>query len=758
MTNVTTLGMPASLRPVVSDKLKELDELAKAQDGAAMLSLAGAASDLLNQFPTGGVAPLSYKRDIRAQLTSRIDQAVKMLVPLSVGSAVHSLGTIWAVCGKASEVDQEARDIAGSLVEIIGDEVLERIAQGDSSAVAQVPTIAILIQKTLGALLTPISATARRSGARDLLAESAPGQTAPALQTIANVERLSKIKVAGHVLGQVADVTQDTSYQTITELVTEPMLSNMHREIVGGVASSSSLASPQVLAGTAPVAMVLLPPDVTLDQSIQYEVQITLLYANPLAGGDMDLLCLDESKREYWDSSLVNLSVNNMGDLMQESIRTNVVTYTKRRCSVLGNALVFNLRKRGQGTHVSTVRSATPIRLRLPFDPLLRNEGRLAVQDKKSGDRTSASCLYWDTVTNKWSNQGIGHVKVYMGNRLNGSGAYVECTSHHLSTFSVAEVPADCRGTPFGIVAMDECGVCGGDNTQCSGCDGAPNSGRTRDCSGHGRCAADKCACDAFYHGIMCQVYCDSALNCSGHGVCTVDYEGLSMATTSYCACEAGYAYPSPTDYKGKLPVPTCVFVPEEKYVMPPELFYGLTVGAPGFLVCLSCCLFWCCISRAQAKKVKSIQEDLDRFMLSYDEVNKIDPNDVEADLCMPFGPANFNTQPDRGDEKPLNITLLDFNRIKEVVDVHENPEDDGPELVHSSHLPQYGVLHESDSDEDDTPERDEDVRAERMRRIRGMRQTVAKSAASGPRANTRSLFNVPDVPSGSPDDVEVAV
>jgi len=757
----TTLSMPVSLRPAVFTKLEELNELAKMQDGVGMLSLAGVVSDLLNQFPTGGVAPLLYKQGVRSQLTSRIDQAVKMLVPMSVGTAIHSLGSIWAVCGKASEVDPAARDIASSLLEMIGIRVLNLIGEGDTSAVVQVPTISILIQKTLGALLTPVSATGRRSGAQDLLAESTPVKPMSALQTIASVERLSRINVAGHVLGQAADVTQDASYQTVTQVVTEAMLSNIQRQLVGSLASSSSLASPQVVAGSAPVAAVVLPADVTLDARMQYEVQTSLLYANPLAGAEMQLLCPDETQMEYWDSSPVNVSVNNMGELMQESMRTNVVTYIKRRCSVLGNAVIVNLRKRGQSTHVSTLGSATPISFRLPFDPLLRNEGRLGVQDKKSGHRTTASCLYWDSVTDKWSNQGIEHAGLYMGNSRNASGAYVECTSNHLSTFAVSEVPADCKGTPFGTVGMDDCGVCGGDNSQCSGCDGAPNSGRTKDCSGHGRCAGDKCSCSAFYHGVICQVYCDSALNCSGHGVCTVDYEGLSMATTSYCACESSYAYPSSLDFKGKVPVPTCVMVPEETYVMPQELLYGLTVGAPCFLVCCSCCLFWFCISRTQAKKVKSMQEDLDRFMVSHDEANKMDLDQVEADLCMPFGPTNFKTQPNRGDEMPLYITMGELQHIKEVSRVCDNPEGEDRALVHSSNMPGKGFLHESDSDEDDVPERDGDLRAERMRRIRNMRMSVSKSAAAGPQGRRSALYIVPHLPSSGSwddDDIEVPV
>ena len=47
----------------------------------------------------------------------------------------------------------------------------------------------------------------------------------------------------------------------------------------------------------------------------------------------------------------------------------------------------------------------------------------------------------------------------------------------------------------------DHCTVCGGDNTTCSGCDGVPNSGRNRLCSGHGQCGSTACSCSERWFG-----------------------------------------------------------------------------------------------------------------------------------------------------------------------------------------------------------------------------------------------------------------
>ena len=737
--------MPDSLPSVVNPQISQVEDLVMAGSGGRVLALAGTCADMLNQYTRGGDELLEFKISVRGQLTEDINRAVQLLLPLSVGDSMHALGAIWSVCRQSSELGTPSRIIASNLVSMISDEVLDRLSKGDSAAVVQAPTIARLMQKILGSLLAPPAASGRRSDTRRNL------DVSTALQTIDNVERLSRIRAAGQVLGYPEDVAQDTSYLSITKLVSEDMLSSMNRHLSGSAAEASSLISPQVAAGNVPEVSIWFPRNVALDQATLYEVQTSLLYGNPLSGGQMEegFDCLDETQRTSWSSTPVDVPKNNMGEVMQQSVRTNVASYNERVCSVLGNALIVNVRKRGQASHVTHLArrragSTSLIRLRLPFDPFLRNEGRTNLQDRKSGKRTTVSCVYWDALNGRWSPEGLQRVAFHMGSPVNGSGAYVECTSDHLSIFAVSEVPADCQGTPFGIVQMDECGVCGGDNSLCSGCDGVPNSGRTKDCSGHGRCAGDKCSCDPMYYGVLCQVFCDSAVNCSGHGQCAVEYDDMNVKTKSYCACEASYAYPYPDDVAGYLPMPTCVLVPEEKYVMPVALFYGLTVGAPVFLVCCSCCLFWCCISRTQAKKVKTMQEDLERYMVSHEFANKLDAHEVEVDLCMPLGPTNFDAPPNRGDEEALQVSLADRKRIQAATGTAS--EDDNSEaLVHSVNRPNKGLFDDSDSEEEDAMKHEaEDDRANRIRMIRAMRQTVARAAAAGPTAN------------GS--DVEVAV
>jgi len=116
------------------------------------------------------------------------------------------------------------------------------------------------------------------------------------------------------------------------------------------------------------------------------------------------------------------------------------------------------------------------------------------------------------------------------------------------SHFAVSEVLADCEDEPLGPSINDQCGVCGGDDGTCSGCDGIPGTGRFKNCSGHGRCIPNEpnCQCEAFYYDIMCATFCSEATTCSGHGVC-------DFSTGKSCFCNTGWGtngdqptYPGP--------------------------------------------------------------------------------------------------------------------------------------------------------------------------------------------------------------------
>lgn len=101
--------------------------------------------------------------------------------------------------------------------------------------------------------------------------------------------------------------------------------------------------------------------------------------------------------------------------------------------------------------------------------------------------------------------------------------------------FSVVKAEEGCDGKPKSKIYNDDCGVCGGDNSTCSGCDSQPNTGRDKGCSGHGKCLKIegmpddddpfmiltklRCKCEAQWFDIMCSTFCDFKIHCSGHGI-----------------------------------------------------------------------------------------------------------------------------------------------------------------------------------------------------------------------------------------------
>jgi len=198
-----------------------------------------------------------------------------------------------------------------------------------------------------------------------------------------------------------------------------------------------------------------------------------------------------------------------------------------------------------------------------------------------------AACLFWDASARKWGTQGITQAPGAEATRkiclrrgdppVVECSYFVECTTDHLSYFTVAETPLDCEGVVLGQTKFDHCDICGGDNSTCSGCDGVPNAFQDgkrldRGCSGHGSCqGASRCSCCADnlhkvslgdgtdqgsqisvcpWFGIMCHRFCtrseytgsdavsaDQQIHCSGHGSCVDPPLGGPLE----CECDPGW-------------------------------------------------------------------------------------------------------------------------------------------------------------------------------------------------------------------------
>ena len=75
--------------------------------------------------------------------------------------------------------------------------------------------------------------------------------------------------------------------------------------------------------------------------------------------------------------------------------------------------------------------------------------------------------------------------------------------------------PVDCGGATFGSATVDQCGVCGGNNTSCADCAGVPNGGAVFDvCGVCGGTATDPNSCDP------CEGTVDRCGVCNGKDEC----------------------------------------------------------------------------------------------------------------------------------------------------------------------------------------------------------------------------------------------
>lgn len=88
----------------------------------------------------------------------------------------------------------------------------------------------------------------------------------------------------------------------------------------------------------------------------------------------------------------------------------------------------------------------------------------------------------------------------------------------------VEQCPVDCKGTPFGTVQVDACGVCGGNGSTCKDCKGVTN----------GTSKIDQCG--------VCGGNGTTCLDCKGvvNGTSRVDQCGVCGGTNSTCLDCAG--------------------------------------------------------------------------------------------------------------------------------------------------------------------------------------------------------------------------
>lgn len=144
----------------------------------------------------------------------------------------------------------------------------------------------------------------------------------------------------------------------------------------------------------------------------------------------------------------------------------------------------------------------TAIRLQIPYDSRISNLKEFEVVEKQTGSKRILYGEVFDASLWNWKTA-AGVKKV-----AEGPGRFITIETNIFGYFSLVSSFQGCDGIDLSTSILDGCGVCGGNNSTCSGCDGIPKSGRSKNCSGHGLCDRGLCSCNATWFGLMCDILC----------------------------------------------------------------------------------------------------------------------------------------------------------------------------------------------------------------------------------------------------------
>ena len=515
----------AELTGIFQKQMSTITNALALNEGSRMLASSSLVSDLLNdnRLPWQLYFDLAEKAESRFFILKLIQRAFETFLPITVPLALHSLNVIASLFSVKQEISRSACLLGSSLLMTLASAI---VSQTQASAGAPIPNLQPLLDTLALSLELVMNASASMS-----LQTSAYD---PNIMEI--IVLLSRASVATDLPGQKPSMFSSSTFTMVTQVVERAKIAGFTVSL--GLESRRRASSPSL---SASIDLLSALPDSVAGQS--FEVQVTLFNVNPYQGQHMKYQCINTSDLSLFSSSLVELPADTSGHVVLGSVTKGLLRYGLRPCTLMGQVASVRLRVfLGGDVELGVGGGSSVIRISLPFDPaaqpLILDR---SAWDQDSGLSSAASCLLWNETSAEWTDP--GNPAAIQRTGLSVDAGYIDCESGLLGDFVASEVPADCSGIPFGGIRVDGCGVCGGQNSTCAGCDGAANSGRSAACSGHGSCVAGKCSCSVNYFGIMCQVQCNGALNCSGHGVCSASFEGLEMQTAVACECTGNYVW-----------------------------------------------------------------------------------------------------------------------------------------------------------------------------------------------------------------------
>jgi len=225
---------------------------------------------------------------------------------------------------------------------------------------------------------------------------------------------------------------------------------------------------------------------------------------------------------------------------------------------------------------------------------------------------------------------------VQTSQRTNAGGSMVIAADvRFLAHLSIINKMSGCDSIPESPTVIDACSVCGGDNSSCSGCDGIPNTGRDRNCSGHGRCGDQTCSCSAYYFGTLCETYCSDLNTCSGHGAC-------NSSSGIPCSCEAGWMTVADLRETG----PYCTFSADEPlssaatYLLQDATARLLIIIIPALLAC-ACIVCVVRVVRKERAKFRKSQDLMVDIGIEKERHAHEDPEPEAIDISPPDDEAH---------------------------------------------------------------------------------------------------------------------
>ena len=498
---------------------KQTTDLLRSGDMVAVQAVLGiAAASLAQACPASSLsacaeqASLDDRQVFRTQLLQYLEISRQSQAP-SVAGAL-SRGAVLAIITEVpQELNFDGIPLGIAAVTVIVDEIVTskgEVPDGFACAAA-----IIGIYNNLMASMMTI-ANAAGNSLRLLLPFRSRSFNEPVSWPVSGVQQKSSP-------GYKGDTNKSNNFNARAELLEEPDSNSLHEQfalLLIGLSQLSSLSVYDALIGELPRAL-----------SVELWDMVTIRVSTNDFPGYSAIL----------DNAIVTIPANifmqidtaqmasppGSAEIMLVQFRASPLPLHEEN---LGMPLIFQIRAFGSSVPLPLAdHLATPFTLQLPW------AGTLSNGPDKLGRHNIPFVGFFDTRVQVWDWTTDGVVL------LSTSATTVTVSVQVFGTFASFGVIAGCDYLPGSQAVWDNCGVCKGDNGTCSGCDGIPNSGRSKNCSGHGRCVAGEaqCRCNDGWYGVECNTSCSLSTVCSGHGLCDPD-AGL------HCICLEGWVTMSP--------------------------------------------------------------------------------------------------------------------------------------------------------------------------------------------------------------------